>query len=248
MAAYGTQPMAVEQATSSSWSIMGSAVLIAVGTLLVLSSSTSSPEAAYGTAALTRAHPIVGSTPSSRIPMELNGRGRAASKRMKQMTGQRGEIQKPQTPAVDPENEEFVIFVRAKTIGTRWFPLTIVTGGTQANNLVKASKGALATDMFKNQLIRSIGEVIYRDQVKIEKQLRAANVPGMAVVKEFEYGFTIRDKTNPDKWMDDSGVIVIPPKDQLPETPINKVADGVRGIAEKFGFGKKKEEGAAKSG
>lgn len=34
----------------------------------------------------------------------------------------------------------------------------------------------------------------------------------------------------------------------LSKTPINKVADGVRGIAEKFGFGKKKEEGAAKSG
>ncbi len=64
-------------------------------------------------------------------------------------------------------------------------------------------------------------------------------MPGMDRVKEFEYSFKIRDKTNADAWMDETGLIPIPPKDELPTTPINQVAEGVKSFAEKLGFGKK---------
>eukprot|EP00669_Euglena_mutabilis_P004832 TRINITY_DN16194_c0_g1_i2.p3 TRINITY_DN16194_c0_g1~~TRINITY_DN16194_c0_g1_i2.p3 ORF type:complete len:164 (+),score=82.59 TRINITY_DN16194_c0_g1_i2:130-621(+) len=146
---------------------------------------------------------------------------------------------KPPTPPLDPDNEEFVLFIRAKDVGTKWLPLTVVTGGSSANNLVKATQGSLATDVFKNQLIRSIGEVVYRDQAKVEKMIRSSKVPGLGAVKEFEYGFKVRDKKDPEAWMDDTDVTLIPPKDSLPTTPLNTIAEGVRGLADKLGFGPK---------
>eukprot|EP00669_Euglena_mutabilis_P004831 TRINITY_DN16194_c0_g1_i1.p2 TRINITY_DN16194_c0_g1~~TRINITY_DN16194_c0_g1_i1.p2 ORF type:complete len:237 (+),score=76.59 TRINITY_DN16194_c0_g1_i1:101-712(+) len=142
-------------------------------------------------------------------------------------------------PPLDPDNEEFVLFIRAKDVGTKWLPLTVVTGGSSANNLVKATQGSLATDVFKNQLIRSIGEVVYRDQAKVEKMIRSSKVPGLGAVKEFEYGFKVRDKKDPEAWMDDTDVTLIPPKDSLPTTPLNTIAEGVRGLADKLGFGPK---------
>ena len=41
------------------------------------------------------------------------------------------------TPPVDPDNVEFVIFVRSKKL-PQWVPLSIVKGGTTANMLVKS--------------------------------------------------------------------------------------------------------------
>jgi len=40
-------------------------------------------------------------------------------------------------PPIDPDNEQFVIYVRSKKGLKTWFPLNVVTGGSTANTLVK---------------------------------------------------------------------------------------------------------------
>ena len=65
---------------------------------------------------------------------------------------------KPPTPPVDPDNEEFVVFVRATQL-PRWIPFTIVKGGAQANILVKAMQGNFAKEFYSKILLNQIGKV-----------------------------------------------------------------------------------------
>ena len=92
--------------------------------------------------------------------------------------------------------------------------------------------------MFNDQLVRSMGEVVYRDRKNIEANIK--KIPQLSGFTEFEYGFKVRDKARPEDWVKTDGVTLIPPEDELPVTPIGKVADAVKGIADKFGFGGQK--------
>jgi hypothetical protein len=65
---------------------------------------------------------------------------------------------RPPTPPVDPDNAEFVVFVRATKL-PRWIPFTIVKGGTQANMLVKAMDGNFGKEFFSTTLINNIATV-----------------------------------------------------------------------------------------
>jgi len=65
---------------------------------------------------------------------------------------------RPPTPPVDPDNEEFVIFVRAMKL-PRWIPFTIVKGGAQANLLVKAMNGNFGKEFYSKTLINNIAQV-----------------------------------------------------------------------------------------
>ena len=66
--------------------------------------------------------------------------------------------QPPPTPPVDPDNAEFVIFVRAKKF-PQWYPLSVVKGGSAANVLVKAMESELGRKLSGNTLVRNIGTV-----------------------------------------------------------------------------------------
>jgi len=59
---------------------------------------------------------------------------------------------------VDPDNAEFVIFVRAKKF-PQWYPLSVVKGGSAANVLVKAMESELGRKLSGNTLVRNIGTV-----------------------------------------------------------------------------------------
>jgi hypothetical protein len=78
--------------------------------------------------------------------------------RMRQGGGRQQKAMLPPTPPVDPENEQFVIFVRAKVL-PRWIPFSVVTGGLQANMLVKAMNGSFGKDFYKKSLVNSLGQV-----------------------------------------------------------------------------------------
>lgn len=67
-------------------------------------------------------------------------------------------MQLPPTPPVDPENEEFVLFIRAKKF-PQWYPLSVVKGGAQANVLLKAMQNDLGKLLYGKTLIRNIGNV-----------------------------------------------------------------------------------------
>lgn len=72
--------------------------------------------------------------------------------------GPRQQMSRPPTPPVDPDNAEFVVFVRATKL-PRWIPFTIVKGGAQANLLVKAMDGNFGKQFYKTTLINNIAQV-----------------------------------------------------------------------------------------
>lgn len=56
-------------------------------------------------------------------------------------------------PPIDPDNEQFVIYVRSKKGLKTWFPLNVVTGGSTANTLVKGLDSNLSKDVFFSSLL-----------------------------------------------------------------------------------------------
>ena len=69
-------------------------------------------------------------------------------------------MQAPPTPPVDPQNEEFVLFIRAKKF-PQWYPLSVVKGGAQANVLLKAMQNDFGKLLYGKTLIRQIGSVSF---------------------------------------------------------------------------------------
>merc|ERR1719152_905665 len=75
-------------------------------------------------------------------------------------------VQMPPTPPVDPDNAEFVVFIRSKKLPS-WIPMTIVKGGTAANVLVKTWESSNGTNTTaRDTLIRNIGQVLDKDYPK----------------------------------------------------------------------------------
>lgn len=72
--------------------------------------------------------------------------------------GPKQQMNRPPTPPVDPDNAEFVVFVRATKL-PRWIPFTIVKGGNQANLLVKAMDGNFGKEFYKTTLVNNIASV-----------------------------------------------------------------------------------------
>lgn len=61
-------------------------------------------------------------------------------------------------PPVDPNNEEFVVFVSAMQM-PQWIPFSVVQGGAQANALVKLMRGNIGKETAKNTLIKNLAVV-----------------------------------------------------------------------------------------
>ncbi|PSC75201.1 Metalloendopeptidase family-saccharolysin & thimet oligopeptidase (ISS) [Micractinium conductrix] len=145
----------------------------------------------------------------------------------------------PPTPPVDPENEEFVIFVRSKKLPS-WVPLSVVKGGTAANMLVKG----LDTDFMNlkettvNTLVNNIGKAVYKDKDQIIASLRKA-YPPFKETKEFEFAFKIRDRTNPKEWYLPKNLMEIPPEEDLEKAPLENVKDFFSNAFSGFGAAKK---------
>lgn len=70
-------------------------------------------------------------------------------------------VQAPPTPPVDPANEEFVLFIRARKF-PQWYPLSVVKGGAQANVILKAMQNDLGKLLYGKTLVRNIGSVSCR--------------------------------------------------------------------------------------
>ncbi|KAL4428711.1 hypothetical protein ABPG77_009817 [Micractinium sp. CCAP 211/92] len=143
----------------------------------------------------------------------------------------------PPTPPVDPENEEFVIFVRSKKL-PQWVPLSVVKGGAAANMLVKGLETEFMRDTTVKTLVNNIGKAVYKDKEQIISALRKA-YPPFKETKEFEFAFKIRERADPKAWYIPKNLMEIPPEEQLEKAPAEKVADF---FSNTFGgFGGKKE-------
>lgn len=68
--------------------------------------------------------------------------------------------QLPPTPPVDPDNAEFVLFIRAVKF-PQWYPLSVVKGGSAANIIVRAMESEFGRLLYGKTLIRNIGTVCY---------------------------------------------------------------------------------------
>lgn len=141
----------------------------------------------------------------------------------KRAAQQAGQAQAPPTPPVDPQNEEFVLFIRAKKF-PQWYPLSVVKGGGQANVLLKAMQNDFGKLLYGKTLIRNIGSVVYQDKGKIESMVKRS-LPMMKNFTDFEYGFKVRDKTRPNDWYFAENITIIPPEDKLRGTAVDKVKD-----------------------
>ena len=156
-----------------------------------------------------------------RLSVQAMAKGK---QRMRRGGGQQqGGMQMPSipTPPVDPENVEFVIFVRSKKL-LQWMPLSVMKGGGPANMLVKAMENDLGKKMYGNTLIENVGQAIYKDKEAIERSIRG-QFPMFKATQEFEYGFKIRDKEDPKSWYLAKDIQVIPPQSEMGNTPIEKV-------------------------
>ena len=57
-------------------------------------------------------------------------------------------------PPIDPDNEQFVIYVRSKRGIKAWYPLNVVTGGSAANTLVKGLDSSISKEMKQKSLAK----------------------------------------------------------------------------------------------
>lgn len=150
--------------------------------------------------------------------------------------GNQSGMQMPNVPVppVDPENVEFVIFVRSKKL-LQWMPLSVMKGGGPANMLVKALENDPGKKMYGNTLVENVGTAIYKDKDAIERSIRG-QFPMFKATQEFEYGFKIRDKENPKDWYLAKDIQVIPPAEELGNTPVEKMGNFFQDLGKNLGL------------
>ena len=152
-------------------------------------------------------------------------------------------------PPIDPDNEQFVIYVRSKKGLKTWFPLNVVTGGSTANTLVKGLDSNLSKDvclslfyyhfshyflqMALKSLTNNIGQALYKEQVQLEEMVR--KMPMLKSARELEYGFSVLDKKNPNSMFKPSekDVYVIPPEEET-RMPAQEAAEGLKKFGDNF--------------
>ncbi len=140
-------------------------------------------------------------------------------------------------PEVDPENAQFVIFVRSKLGIKRWFPLNVVTGGTQANLLIKGMESELTKETSSATLLREVARTIYKDRVQIEELVRD-KFPPMKFAKEIEYGMCVLDRAKPrESVMGMLGVMPLPAEADMQPTAVEAAAAGAAGVLDSISSG-----------
>lgn len=139
-------------------------------------------------------------------------------------------------PPVDPENEEFVIFIRA-TSGSyqQWMNMSVVKGGSSANLLVKGMATDWGRRLYSRTLLANVAQSIYKERDAIIKGLRDSvrqqmrmgapklmepllNVPS----SDFEFAMKIRDKSNPKDWSKAENLTLLPSEAEANVQPLDR--------------------------
>lgn len=142
----------------------------------------------------------------------------------------------PVIPKAPDDNPRFLLFVRAVNV-PKWFPLSIITGGTTAKLMVAAKDTFIGKYIYESTITRTIGAVVYNDEEKI----RSAVINQYRILRSvsgFLYGYKLIDPANPDSAFYSSNVTMIPPKEEL-KPAIEKLKDffgnAISGVKESFG-------------
>eukprot|EP00891_Asterochloris_glomerata_P007488 jgi/Astpho2/7488/Aster-02060 len=147
------------------------------------------------------------------------------SKGKQQMRGGRtAPPQRPEipTPDVDEANAEFVLFAR-NTMLPQWVPVTIIKGGSQAKFLADALEHEFGRALYAKVLVRQLATDIWKDKKKLDNQLKRQPNSPMKYANEIQYGFKIRDKSNPKSWHKAEGITLLPNPDTLTPTVVDRV-------------------------
>eukprot|EP00242_Pyramimonas_sp_CCMP2087_P007365 CAMPEP_0198209204 /NCGR_PEP_ID=MMETSP1445-20131203/13923_1 /TAXON_ID=36898 /ORGANISM="Pyramimonas sp., Strain CCMP2087" /LENGTH=240 /DNA_ID=CAMNT_0043882893 /DNA_START=45 /DNA_END=767 /DNA_ORIENTATION=- len=133
-------------------------------------------------------------------------------------------------PPLDPENPQFMIYVRSKAI-PMWQALSVVTGGSAAKGLVSMSKGGMGSKFGTDALTRNVGSVIYKDEQQI-KNLVFKTYPLLKNAKVLEWGYKTLDPDEDAKKqvMSSKDVILVPPKGEI-KAPGEKAVDALKSFA-----------------
>jgi len=170
-------------------------------------------------------------TPPKRLHFQVFAKGKQQNRRGSNPK-QGGSVEQF-LPPIDPDNEQFVIYVRSKKGLKTWFPLNVVTGGSTANTLVKGLDSNLSKDMALKSLTNNIGQALYKEQVQLEEMVR--KMPMLKSARELEYGFSVLDKKNPNSMFKPSekDVYVIPPEEET-RMPVQEAAEGLKKFGDNF--------------
>mmetsp|Transcript_11207 Transcript_11207/g.50860 ORF Transcript_11207/g.50860 Transcript_11207/m.50860 type:complete len:214 (-) Transcript_11207:1528-2169(-) len=163
--------------------------------------------------------------------LQVNAKGKGGGRRAGKSQRPGGQPSMEQfMPPVDPDNEQFVIYVRSKKGMRAWYPLNVVTGGSTANTLVKGLDSNLSRDMAKKSLTNNIGQAIYKDADQLQEMCR--RMPMLKAAQELEYGFMILDKKNPSSMFKPPAdkVFIIPPEEET-QMPAQKMTEGLQSAA-----------------
>lgn len=139
----------------------------------------------------------------------------------------KGQQEQFQLPPLDPENPQFMLYVRSKAV-PQWYPVSVVTGGSAAKAMVKMANGNFGKDFYTGALTRNVGSVIYKDENAI-RNLVFKSYPLLRKAAELQWGYKLLDPENPKKSMMPSGVVLVPPKDEN-KAPLEGVADKLKGL------------------
>ncbi|CAM6105873.1 unnamed protein product [Calypogeia fissa] len=135
----------------------------------------------------------------------------------------------PQMPNFDADdNPKFVIFIRTLNV-PRWYPLSIVSGGTTAKIMLAAMNNEWGRKLYGGTLTRNMASVVYKDERAI-RQSAFKTYPVLKAASGFRYGYKIVDKKNPRSALTSSDVIEIPPEGELTSI-MDKVKEGFANIA-----------------
>ena len=144
-----------------------------------------------------------------------------------------------QMPPVDPENAQFVIYVRSKFGLKKWMPLNVVTGGAQANLLVKGLDADLTRETSTNTLKREIARTIYKDRAQIEEMCRTKMGPTLRFAKEIEFGMAVLNKDKVRESVMGTGVAIwaLPPESEVEMSPADAMSQGAAGVMDSLTSG-----------
>eukprot|EP00878_Enallax_costatus_P001817 GHUV01001975.1.p1 GENE.GHUV01001975.1~~GHUV01001975.1.p1 ORF type:complete len:229 (+),score=77.60 GHUV01001975.1:95-781(+) len=173
---------------------------------------------------------------ASRRNVQVHAKGKGAAKRMAPGQMQQ-QMVRPKLPPVDPDNEEFCVFMRATSgVYQNWIFVSVVKGGASANALVKSMESAWGKKLYSRTLIQNIGNAVYKDRDTIVKGLKREiqqqlNGNPQAKVMEpiikqpvtnFEFAFKIRDKSKPGEYQKADGLTLVPKESELVQMPLDK--------------------------
>ena len=160
------------------------------------------------------------------------GKGRGAGRRGGPSSQMQQQVEQFMPP-IDPDNEQFVIYVRSKR-GIKAYIRQRRHRWKRGEHVGEGLGQLHFQEMAQKSLAQNIVKAIHQDMDAIEKVARS--MPMLKQAKEIEYGFGVLDKENPRSMFSPSAdkVWLIPSEEEC-ETPADKMSQAADNLKKMFG-------------